>query len=62
MDAEFVEVALYRCLAVAAVGGDRPGSVSGAAGNPFDRRGQLRGVRRVPTSTLWSRMTPSALS
>ena len=45
---ELVQVAFDRCLAVAAVGGDRAWRAPGAAGDPFDRRGQLRGVGRVP--------------
>ena len=59
---ELVEVAFHRGFAVAAVGGDRARGASGAAGDPFDRRCQLRGVGGFPISTLWSRMTPSALS
>jgi hypothetical protein len=47
-DAEVVQVAFDCCLAVAAVGGDCAGRASGAAGDAFDRRGQLRGVGRVP--------------
>ena len=60
--AEFVQVAFHRGFAVAAVGGDRARCASGASGDPFDRRGQLRGSGGFPISTLWSRMTPSALS
>jgi hypothetical protein len=46
--AECVQIAFNRYLAVAAVGGDRAGCVSGAAGDPFDRQGQLRSVCGVP--------------
>ena len=59
---ELVQVVFDRRLAVTAVGGDRAWRVPGAGSDPFDRRGQLRGVGRVPISTVWSRMTPSALS
>ena len=45
--AKFMEVAFHRCLAVAAVGGDRGWRPSGAGGDPLERRGQLRGVWRV---------------
>jgi hypothetical protein len=42
--AKIVQVAFHRCLAVAAVGGDRPWGVSGAGGDACDRRDQLRGI------------------
>src|SRR5258705_10441410 len=45
--AELVQVALHRCLAIAAIGGHRAGRVSGSGGDPFDVRGQLGGVWRV---------------
>src|SRR5271165_6273802 len=45
---ELVQVAFNRGFAVAAVGGDRAWRMSGAADDPFDRLGQLRGVWRVP--------------
>src|SRR6478609_3029359 len=45
---KIVQVAVHRCLAVAAVGSDRAGRVAGASGDPCDSRSQLRGVRRVP--------------
>ena len=43
-----VQVVFDRRLAVTAVGGDRAWRVPGAGSDPFDRRGQLRGVGRVP--------------
>src|SRR3979490_114392 len=42
--AEVVQVVFHRCLAVAAVGSDCARSVSGAGGDPCDRRDQLRGI------------------
>jgi hypothetical protein len=45
---ELVQVVFDRRLAVTAVGGDRAWRVPGAGSDPFDRRGQLRGVGRVP--------------
>jgi len=46
-DAEFAKAVVDLLFAVAAVGGDRTRWSAGASGDPFDRRGKLRGVGRA---------------
>ena len=60
--AEVMEVAFYRCLAVAAVGSYRAWHAPGATGDPFDRGRQLRCVSGVPDLDAVIEDDPSALS